>query len=75
MNTAKITSFAQVLDRINIDGYLWNVGQISNSVLRQIQMAISQEILIQKTEGYPLRMEGGEMLPIYLPGRRFSEGQ
>lgn len=66
-------SYEQLIKEISSNGYIWNIGQISNSVIKQLDWAVSQEILIRKTEGYPLRGEGGIPTVMYVPGRRFEE--
>ncbi len=65
MNRYSISSYAQALDRIRSNGFVWDVGQIAPSVIKQLDWSVARGEMIRTIDGWPLRTEGGERRPLY----------
>lgn len=55
MNRYSITTYAQAIDAIRSNGYLFNVGQIAQNVLTQLFMATREGILKVSQDSWPIR--------------------
>lgn len=55
MNRHSITTYAQAIDSINLNGYLFNVGQIAQPVLNQLFMAARQGSIKISLDSWPIR--------------------